>query len=106
MKASTAPGDTRPHLVLPTLIGARSSAIDLVADLPGDLADLEVTVDASLCLSASQGFADELVKQVLEVRGAASLAVGESSAAFAKHLRRSADLRGFAGRVFIDSREI
>ena len=63
--------------------------MDLVAGLRNSFTVLEVTVDASVCESTARGFIDELVKQILEVRGADSFAVGESSAGSAKHLRRS-----------------
>lgn len=97
---------TGTHLVLPALIGARSSAIEMAAALPDDLNGQEVTVDANLSLAASQGFADELIKQVFEVRHASSLAVSGCSAVLSLQLRRSAILREFPGQVFIDAREI
>ena len=94
------------HLVLPELIGARDSAVALANTLPPELHGLEVTVDASQLRSASEGFADELVRQVIGVRDAASLAVGESTRRFAEHLRTSAARRGFEHRLVIDCREM
>ena len=78
------------HIVLPALIGARASAVQLADHLPDDLTGREVTIDANLSMAASQGFADELIKQVFEIRNASSLAVSGSSAVFSTHLRRSA----------------
>jgi len=72
--------------------------------LPDDLAGLVVTVDAGLSRSASQGFADELVKQVLEVRHAASLTVSESPPALSRYILDSAAARGFSSHVSVDAR--
>lgn len=64
---------------LPRLLGTRKAAIDTVeaADLPANLGSVVILANRVAFVSAS--FAGELVKQVLEVRGAEEiLLVGAS----------------------------
>lgn len=60
---------------LPALGGSRSSGAELAESLPNDLTGSQVVVDATDNVTCSQGFTDELFKQILEVRQADNVTV-------------------------------
>jgi hypothetical protein len=67
-------------VVLPERPGARANVERFLADVPADLAGIDVIVDAShLASKACVGFIDETVKQLLAERGARSLLVSGAS---------------------------
>lgn len=91
---------------LPELVGSRSSALRLTAELPSSLETLIVAVDCSAVLSASQGFVDELCKQILEERRAEELQLLYPSERMAIHAQRAAELRNLEGLVVLGRPEL
>ena len=90
---------TGTAITTPALAGARASAADLVAAAdvrPGAV----VTVDLSASESLAQGYCDELVKQLCEVREA-DVTFTSASARAADHIDRAARLRGVTDRVVV-----
>lgn len=81
------------RLELPRLGGSRWSAEELAQSLPADLRGFEVELDGSKMATAAQGFADELCKQILEVRQADRLILRETPEIFTNHVVRSSELR-------------
>jgi hypothetical protein len=94
----------RTHLVLPAVLGARYSAAVIAADLPDDLTGQSLTLDASLAVSATEEFIDELIDQVFEMRHAGSFAVVGASSRMSVQLHRAAALRGFSGQLSVHVR--
>lgn len=94
---------TIPTVVLPPLIGSRPSARELAAGLPEALG--EVHVEAGKLISAAQAVADELVKDILVVRGAERLKVWDATPRLAEHLQRAAELRGVKDRLLVTLRQ-
>lgn len=87
-------------ITTPALAGARASAADLVsaADVsPGEV----VTVDLSASDSLAQGYCDELVKQLCQVREAGHVTFTGGSDRAAAHILRAALLRGVTDRVAV-----
>lgn len=82
---------------LPTLAGTRWSAQELISKLPEDLSSSSVELDCSLARSTSQGFADELIREILELRGARSLRFLATPLPLAAEALESAELRGLQG---------
>jgi len=94
-----------PNIVIPKLVGSRLRAAELAEhSLPRDLTGQMVEVDASSLSSAAQSFADELCKQVLELRNADFLSVHHATPRFGQHLSASARLRGMPERLNVDIR--
>jgi hypothetical protein len=88
-------------LTLPRLAGMRARAIELARALPDDLSDCRVNIDCSQNLSAAQGFVDELIKQLVEVRSCASVHVLNARQPLEQLARESCERRGYgelAGR--------
>lgn len=83
-------------LELPRLAGTREAVSDLLADagVSVSLAGQDVVVFARALASGSPSFADELVRAVLEVRGADHLILVGSPSLFATRVREAARRRG------------
>ena len=90
------------NIVMPRLAGTRERAVNLTQGLPADLHDAVVSIDASDVVAAAQSFADELCKQILEVRHAARLEVHCATPRFANYLNSSAQVRGLTDRLSVD----
>lgn len=88
----------------PSLAGSRRRAQRVIAHLPDDLSGAEVVLNCRGLLAAAVSFADELVKQILVVRGAALLRVVEvSDAEFVNYLKARAKAQGVSDRLQFDS---
>jgi hypothetical protein len=85
-------------------VGSRQRAVELTDHLPKSLQHSTVVIDASGLASAAQSFADELCKQILEVREAEELVVHCATPRFAAHLNTSAQLRRCSERLSVDVR--
>jgi hypothetical protein len=79
-------------LTVPRLVGARPSAAALCSGLD-DVAGAAVIVDARDCLSMAQGYADELVKQVLGTRNPELMLVIGGGLRMQKLMERASRLR-------------
>jgi hypothetical protein len=90
------------NLVMPELNGTREGAVDLTSSLPDDLRNAVVSIDAGAVVAAAQSFADELCKQILEVRHASRLEVHCATPRFAGYLSSSARVRGLSDRLSVD----
>lgn len=84
---------TPPHA------GARDQARELLGSLPSDLGDQDVVLDCADVLVGTPSFMDEIVKEVLVVRGARSLSVQMAPARVQHLLERSAENRGLRSRL-------
>lgn len=73
--------------------GARSSAEEFTKDLPSDLSGCTVELDGKIMRVTSQGFADELCKQILEIRNASKLVLRDVPEILSVYVLRSAKLR-------------
>lgn len=82
----------------PEHAGARDQARDLVESLP-DLSGRDVVLDCARLLVGTPSFLDEIVKQVLDHRGAQSLCVHGASGRVQDLLQRSAQNRGLRDRL-------
>lgn len=82
------------------LSGARQRAITLTAELPDDLSNADVIVDASNRQAYAQGFVDELCGQIAQVRKAHSITIVSDDAMLRKRAETSAQLRDFSDRLF------
>lgn len=94
-----------PQLRLPRLVGTREAVSDLLAEqqLPASLAGETVVVQCRDLASGSTSFADELVKQVLGDRGAATLTLVGAPDRFVAYVRAAAERRGVVARVTVRS---
>lgn len=83
-------------LELPRLAGTREAVSDLLADrgIALNLAGEDLVVFARALASGSPAFADELVREVLDVRGADHLTLVGSPGLFAARVREAARRRG------------
>jgi len=86
-------------ITLPRLIGTRSGADELVSELPDDLSNANVIVDATENQASSQGFVDQLCMQIMEVRLAKSLTVVSETGNLRRWVELSAGNRYFADRI-------
>lgn len=92
------------QLEQPRLTGARASATELCAVLPEDCSQTAVTIGAGGMGAASQSFADQLISEVFDRRGAASLTVHRPTDRYAAHLEDAANRHGFPDRLTIHKR--
>lgn len=99
--ASTESNSKIFHMELPKMNGARSSAEVFTKDLPSDLSDCTVVLDGKIMRVTSQGFADELCKQILEIRNASKLILLDVPEILSVYVLRSAKLRN-CERVSVD----
>lgn len=88
----------------PEHAGARDQARALVEPLGNDLAGDEIVLDCARLLVGTPSFLDELLKQVLVQRAAASLSVIDASDRVRELLKRSASNRNVAGRLVFSVR--
>jgi hypothetical protein len=87
------------RLRTPAHAGAREQARELTDALPPDLAEQDVILDCTDVLVGTPSFLDEIVKQVLDVRGAGTLSVQMASPRVQDLLERSADNRRLRDRL-------
>lgn len=99
MNTSTETAQAEYTITLPKLVGARSSADELTAELPADLSTADVIVDATANQASSQGFVDQLCTQIMEIRLAKSLTVVNHSGNLRKWVELSARNRYFSERI-------
>lgn len=89
---------------LPRTAGSRERADELTSVLSGDLKAQTVVLEAQCMKAGAQSFADQLCKQILEVRGAERLEVRHATPMFARYLSNSARIRRVADRLSIETR--
>lgn len=87
------------RLRAPAHAGAREQARELTEALALDLAGQDVILDCTDVLIGTPSFLDEIVKQVLDVRGARTLSVQMASPRVQHLLERSAENRGLRDRL-------
>lgn len=85
----------------PAHAGDREQARELVAPLGADLAGVDVVLDCAGLLVGTPSFLDELLKQVLVERSAASSSVLGASDRVQRLVERSAGNRAVADRVML-----
>jgi hypothetical protein len=83
----------------PDHAGSRDQARELVRELPDDLTGERVLVDCSKLVIGTPSFFDEIVKQILEQRHAATLDVNDALERARELLERSAENRGVRDRL-------
>ncbi len=83
----------------PDHAGSRDQAQELVLDLPKDLAGKRVVLDCSSLVIGTPSFLDEIVKQVLEQRGAETLEVSDAPERARELLERAATNRGVSSHL-------
>lgn len=87
------------RLSTPAHAGAREQAQELTDSLAPDLNGQDVILDCADLIVGTPSFLDEVVKQVLEVRGATTLSVQMASPRAQHLLERSAENRHLRGRL-------
>ncbi len=87
------------RLEAPDHAGLRPQASELASQLPDDLTGQAVALDCSNLVVGSPSFFDEIVKQILVERHAATLDVVHASSRAQEHLERSATNRGVRARL-------
>lgn len=85
------------HLTLPRLAGTRAAAAEFCAATTNRLFATTVVIDASHCVSMAQGYADELVKQLLVIRYAPRVEVRGASGPMVEYLTDAAERREVRG---------
>jgi pyrrolidone-carboxylate peptidase len=83
----------------PDHAGSRDQAQDLARPLDDDLTGQTVMIDCSNVLVATPSFLDEIVKQILEQRNAATLEVAGAPGRAQALLERAAENRGVRDRL-------
>jgi hypothetical protein len=93
------------ELRLPRLVGTREAAVDLMdaQEIPPQLAGADVVVFCDDLATGSASFADELVRQVLDVRGGGTLMLVGAPQPFWARVSEAADRRGLATQVALKS---
>lgn len=93
------------QLRLPRLAGTREAVGDLLAEqqVASSLRGEDLVVLCRDLASASTSFADQLVKEVVEERGAAALVLVGAPDRFVQLVRESAARRGASDRVKVQS---
>lgn len=86
-------------LALVGLYGSRERAAELCTQFPDDLSDVDITIDTRHLSAASQGFIDELCKQIAEIRKSKTLVVVGANESFRNKAETSSVLRGFSDRI-------
>lgn len=89
------------RLRLPYLAGRREHVHELLAaqGIPASLAGEVLVVLGRDMAAASESFADELVREIVVVRGAAQMALVGAPAALVEHCLIAAIVQGVEGRV-------
>lgn len=87
------------------LLGTRESADDLLAKthVPLDLHDQTVVLHSRDLLTGSTSFADQLIKQLILVRGARDVVLVGAPPRFERHMLEAANRRQVNGRVRTES---
>jgi len=83
----------------PAHAGARDQARELAAELDTDLSAEDIVLDCSQTLVGTPSFLDEVLKQILVVRGARTLSVVSASPRAQDLLERSAENRNLRDRL-------
>lgn len=91
-------------LTAPELVSSRPVAREFARELAADLSTVEVTVDCGEVTAAAPSFIDELIKEIVIQRHAASLRLVNVPTRTADYARRSAALRQVADRVDVQER--
>lgn len=81
------------------LSGTRQRAQDLLWELPEDLSDATVTVEARAMQAYAQCFIDELCRQIVEIRKAKQLIFANANEKLRSRAEFSAELRRFPEKV-------
>lgn len=89
-------------LTLPRLAGSRQKATILAESLPESLQDTVVVIDASESASVSQGFVDQLLKELIEVRESPNVFVVNSDLNLAERLVLSTKNRSLEDKATIN----
>lgn len=85
----------------PDHAGSREQARSLTHPVPGNLSGKTVSLDCSRMIVGTPSFLDEVVKQVLELRGAKALEVNDAPERARELLERAAENRGVRDRLRI-----
>lgn len=85
----------------PDHAGSREQARSLIEHVPDDLSGKTVSLDCSQMVVGTPSFLDEVVKQLLEVRGSAALEVNGAPDRARELLERAAENRGVRDRLRI-----
>jgi len=91
-------------LTLPVRAGSRLEARTLLEAQPADLGGVVVRIDGTQLGAGSSSFMDELVKVVLEQRGAEGLVLDGVTSRAATFAEAAAQRRGVAGRLSVTRR--
>lgn len=86
---------------LPRLCGVRESAAELTAGMPTVHGRDTAYLDAKAAVSVAQGYADELVRQILVEKKWGRLVVTGASPRLADRLTAAAHRRGVADRLAV-----
>jgi hypothetical protein len=89
------------RIATPDHAGSREQARSLIQPVPGDLSGETVGLDCSKMIVGTPSFLDEVVKQVLELRGAEALEVNDAPERARELLERAAENRGMRDRLRI-----
>lgn len=92
-------GSKKATLALVGLYGTRERAAELCTQFPDDLSDVDMILDTRHLSAASQGFIDEVCKQIAEIRKSKTLVIVGASESFRKKAETSSVLRGFSDRL-------
>lgn len=83
----------------PAHAGARDQVHELAGALPSDLSDQDIALDCRDLLVGTPSFMDEIVNELLIVRGARSLSVQMAPPRAQQLLERSAENRGLRSQL-------
>ena len=92
---------TTETLQAPERSSSRRQAQELLRGLPADLTSAIVVLNCAHMSAAAPSFVDELVKDILEIRGARELRVLDASDRLRSHFGRSALLRQVVDRLVL-----
>lgn len=88
-------------VTLPRLCGVRESAVELTAGMPAMSGNDTAYLDAKAAVSVAQGYADELVRQILVEKNWGRLVITGASPRLLDRLRSAAHRRGVADRLVV-----
>lgn len=88
-------------VTLPRLCGVRESAVALTSGMPTMSGYDTAYLDAKAAASVAQGYADELVRQILVEKNWGRLVITGASPRLLDQLRSSAHRRGVAERLAV-----
>lgn len=90
-------------VTLPRLCGPREAAAELTAGMPAMSGDDTAYLDTKVAVAVTQGFADELIRQILVEKDWGTLIVTGATPRLADRLMWSAHRRGVAARLVVQS---